>query len=203
MTTASKIRLILASASPWRAAMLRNAGIAVETIPARIDERAVEETLEGADLGADDVALVLSQAKADEVSTRNPSAVVIGSDQTLSLAGEILHKPRNKDEAIDRLLRLSGRTHQLNSGVCLVLDGEVLWSHVEITHITFRKLDAGFIGRYLAQVGDKALTSVGAYQVEGEGAQLIERIDGDFFSVIGLPLLPLLAQLRERGFIDA
>jgi septum formation protein len=203
MTTAARIRLILASASPYRAAMLRNAGIAVETIPARIDERAVEETLEGAELGPDDVALVLSQAKADEVSNRNPSAVVIGSDQTLSLQGEILHKPRNKDEAIDRLLRLSGRTHQLNSGVCLVLDGEVLWSHVEITHITFRKLDSGFIGRYLAQVGDKAFTSVGAYQVEGEGAQLIERVDGDFFSVIGLPLLPLLAQLRERGFIDA
>ncbi len=202
MNAVSKVRLILASASPWRAAMLRNAGIAVETIPARIDERAVEETLEGAELGPDDVALVLSQAKADEVSTRNPSAVVIGSDQTLSLQGEILHKPRNRDEAIDRLLRLSGRTHQLNSGVCLVLDGETLWSHVEVTHITFRKLDAAFIGRHLAQVGDKALTSVGAYQVEGEGAQLIERIDGDFFSVIGLPLLPLLAQLRERGFID-
>jgi septum formation protein len=203
MTTASKIRLILASASPYRSAMLRNAGIAIKTIPARIDERAVEETLEGADLGPDDVALVLSQAKADEVSNRSPGAVVIGSDQTLSLQGEILHKPRSKDEAIDRLLRLSGRTHQLNSGVCLVLDGEVLWSHVEIAHITFRRLDAAFIGRYLAQAGDKALTSVGGYQVEGEGAQLIERIDGDFFSVIGLPLLPLLAQLRERGFIDA
>jgi septum formation protein len=201
MTIASA-RLILASASQWRAAMLRNAGIGVEAIPANIDERAVEETLEGSEIGADDVALILSQAKADEVSSRHPSAIVIGADQTLSLDGEILHKPRTMDEAIDRLLALSGRTHQLNSGVCLVEDGEVLWSHVEITHITFRKLDSGFVGRHLAEVGQKALTSVGAYQVEGPGAQLIERIDGDFFSVVGLPLLPLLAQLRQRDFID-
>jgi septum formation protein len=199
----SKVRLILASASPWRAAMLRNAGIGVEAVPAQIDERAVEETLEGSDIGPDDIALVLSQAKADEVSSRHPAAVVIGADQTLSLDGEVLHKPRSMDEAIDRLLALSGRTHQLNSGVCLVEDGEVLWSHVEIAHITFRKLDAGFVGRHLGQVGQKALTSVGAYQVEGEGAQLIEKIDGDFFSVIGLPLLPLLAQLRQRDFIDS
>ncbi len=201
--TANTIRLILASASPWRAAMLRNAGISVEAVPAMIDERAVEETLEGSDIGADDIALVLSQAKADEVSSRFASAAIIGADQTLSLDGEILHKPKSMDGAIDRLLLLSGRTHQLNSGVCLVLDGETLWSHVEVAHITFRKVEPGFVGRYLAQTGDTALTSVGAYQVEGLGAQLIERIEGDFFSVIGLPLLPLLAQLRLRGFIDA
>ncbi len=201
--TVNRIRLILASASPWRAAMLRNAGITVEAIPAMIDERAVEETLEGSEIGPDDIALVLSQAKADEVSSRFPSAAIIGADQTLSLDGAILHKPGSMDEAIDRLLLLSGKTHQLNSGVCLVRDGEILWSHVEVTHITFRKLDPGFVGRHLAEVGDRALTSVGAYQVEGMGAQLIERMEGDFFSVIGLPLLPLLAQLRERGFIDA
>jgi septum formation protein len=200
--TASKIRLILASASPWRVAMLKNAGIQFDAVPARIDERSVEVALEGSEVGPDDVALILSQAKADEVSERHPAAAVIGADQTLSLDGDILHKPRTMDDAIDRLLALSGRTHQLNSGVCLVRDGEVLWSHVEVAHITFRELDTAFIGRHLAEVGEKALTSVGAYQVEGAGAQLIERMEGDFFSVIGLPLLPLLAQLRERDFID-
>jgi septum formation protein len=106
------------------------------------------------------------------------------------------------DAAIDRLMALSGKTHSLNSAVCLVRNGEVLWTHVETTHITFRKLDPAFVGRHLGRVGRKALTSVGAYQIEGEGAQLIEHIDGDFFSIIGLPLLPLLLQLRKQGIID-
>jgi septum formation protein len=202
VTDHRKARLILASASPYRAAMLANAGVQVEKIPAAIDERAVEEALETGDLTPADVAQVLSQAKADDVSGRNAGAYVIGSDQTLSLDGKILHKPADMDAAIDRLMLLSNRTHALNSGVCLVQDGHLLWSHVEIAHITFRKLDPGFIGRHLARVGKKALTSVGAYQVEGEGVQLIERIEGDFFSVIGLPLLPLLARLRHEGLLD-
>jgi len=202
MSDQSAGRLILASASQYRAAMLANAGVRVEKIPAGIDERAVEEALETGELTPADVAQVLSQVKADDVSGRNAGAFVIGSDQTLSLDGRILHKPANMDAAIDRLMLLSGRTHSLNSGVCLVRDGHILWSHVEKAQITFRKFDPGFIGRHLSRVGKKALTSVGAYQVEGEGAQLIERIDGDFFSVIGLPLLPLLARLRLEGLID-
>jgi septum formation protein len=202
MTGRSAARLILASASPYRAAMLANAGVQVEKIPAAIDERAVEETLEKSVLSPADIAQVLAQAKAEEVSSRCPDACVIGSDQTLSLEGVILHKPASMDAAIDRLMALSGKTHSLNSAVCLVRNGEVLWTHVETTHITFRKLDPAFIGRHLGRVGKKALTSVGAYQIEGEGAQLIEHIDGDFFSIIGLPLLPLLEQLRKQGIID-
>jgi septum formation protein len=202
MTALPAPRLILASASPYRAALLANAGIVVEKISAEIDERAVEDTLEKSELTPADIAQVLAQAKADEVSSRLPDAFVIGSDQTLSLDGVILHKPADMDAAIDRLMALSGKTHSLNSAVCIVRNAEVLWTHVEIAHITFRKLDPAFVGRHLGRVGKKALTSVGGYQVEGEGAQLIDYIDGDFFSIIGLPLLPLLAQLRKQGIID-
>jgi septum formation protein len=195
-------RLILASASTYRATMLANAGVSVEKVPAEIDERAVEDALEKSNLTPADIAQVLSQAKADEVSSRYPDAFVIGSDQTLSLDGMILHKPADMDAAIDRLMALSGKTHSLNSGVCIVRNEEVIWTHVETTQITFRKLEPAFVGRHLARVGKKALTSVGAYQIEGEGAQLIEHIDGDFFSIIGLPLLPLLGQLRKLDIID-
>lgn len=195
--------LVLASASPYRSRMLRDAGLEIEAVRADVDERAAEQPL--AEAGADpaDIASVLAQVKAQEVSARRPGAVVIGCDQTLGLDGEVLHKPADMEEAIQRLLALSGRTHQLNSAICLVRDGELLWSHLETCNVTFRRLDPGFVGRHLAAVGEKALTSVGAYQVEGHGAQLIEKIDGDFFSVVGLPLLPLLGQLRKMSLIDS
>ncbi len=196
------VRLILASASPWRATMLKNAGLAIETIPANIDERAIEAALDGTGTTPKEVALILSQAKAQEVSERHPSAFVIGSDQTLSFNDEILHKPANMEEAARRLLLLSGQTHILNSAVALANRGETVWSHVATSRITFRTLDPGFIGRHLAAVGKNALGSVGAYQIEGMGAQLIETFEGDFFSVIGLPLLPVLEELRQRKLID-
>jgi septum formation protein len=131
-----------------------------------------------------------------------PGALVIGSDQTLSLEGDIFHKPANMDEARRRLLRLSGKTHELNSAIVLAKDGETLWRHMSIARMTMRDLDPGFVGRHLATVGDRALSSVGAYQFEGEGIQLFERIEGDYFAIIGLPLLPLLAKLRELEAID-
>lgn len=195
--------LILASASPYRSKMLADAGLEFDAVAAEVDERAVESPL--LETGADpaDIASVLAQVKADEVSARRPGAVVIGCDQTLGLEGEVLHKPVDLEAAIQRLLRLSGRTHQLHSAICLMRDGALLWSHVETCNVTFRRLDPGFVGRHLALVGDKALTSVGAYQIEGPGIQLVERIEGDFFSIVGLPLLPLLAQLREFRLIDS
>ncbi len=196
------VRLILASASPWRAQMLQNAGIKIEAMAARIDERAIENTLQGSGTTPQEVALILSRAKAEEVSARYPAAHVIGSDQTLSLDDTIFHKPANLDEAVRRLLLLSGKTHLLNSGVALAHNGETVWSHVEVTQITFRQLDPGFVGRHLAEAGKNALGSVGAYQFEGLGAQLVEKFEGDYFSVIGLPLLPVLDQLRQRNLID-
>ena len=193
-------RLVLASASPFRKALLENAGLTFDVEPAQIDERAVEAPL--GDLNPEDVATILAEAKAQDVSERNPGAIVIGSDQTLSLEGTIHHKPADMDEARRRLLALSGKTHELNSAIVLAKDGETIWRHMSVARMTMRDLDPVFIGRHLSNVGGKALSSVGAYQFESEGIQLFERIDGDYFTIIGLPLLPLLAQLRALGAID-
>ena len=192
--------LVLASASPFRKTLLENAGLTFDVEPAQIDERAVEAAL--GDLNPEDVATILAEAKAQDVSERIPGAIVIGSDQTLSLDGAIYHKPADMDEARRRLLALSGKTHDLNSAIVLAKDGETIWRHMSVARMTMRDLDPGFIGRHLSNVGGEALSSVGAYQFEGEGIQLFERIDGDYFAIIGLPMLPLLAQLRDLGAID-
>ncbi|MBU4531780.1 MAG: Maf-like protein [Hoeflea sp.] len=193
-------RLVLASASPYRKALLANAGLSFDVEPALVDERAIEQTLQGLD--AEDTALILAEAKAQDVSSRNPGALVIGSDQTLSLDGDVFHKPEDMEQARRRLLDLSGRTHELNSAVVLARDGETIWRHVSIARMTMRQLDPGFIGRHLSHVGDRALSSVGAYQFEGQGIQLFDRFEGDYFTIIGLPLMPLLSQLRDLGAID-
>lgn len=193
-------KLVLASASPFRKSLLQNAGFTFVAEAANIDERAIEATLGNVD--AEDVATILAEAKAHDVSMRHPGSIVIGSDQTLALDGEIFHKAGDMEDARRRLLKLSGKTHQLNSAVVLVRDGQTLWRHVAVAHMTMRKLDPGFVGRHLARTGESVLSSVGAYQYEGEGIQLFERIDGDHFTVIGLPMLPLLAELRNLGVID-
>ena len=195
-------KIILASGSPFRKAMLVNAGIDVEAVPAEVDERALEAPLQGSGASPEDVALVLAEAKATEVSERRRGALVLGCDQTLSLGDDVFHKPADMEGARRHLLALSGKTHQLNSAAVLVRDGQVLWRYVGIASMTMRKLDPGFIGRHLARVGDKALASVGAYQIEGEGIQLFDKIEGDHFTIVGLPLLPLLAELRTLGAID-
>ncbi len=194
--------LILASQSPFRATILKNAGIQFTSQKANIDERAVEAPLYETGATPEDVALILSEAKAEEVSQRFPHALIIGCDQTLSLESEIFHKPADMDGARRHLLALSGKTHQLNSAVVLVQNGQIVWRHVSVAYMTMRHLEPGFIGRHLARVGDIALSSVGAYQVEGEGIQLFDKIDGDYFTIVGLPLLPLLKELRARGIID-
>jgi septum formation protein len=186
-------KLILASGSPFRKAMLVNAGIDVEAVPAEIDERAVEAPLQDTGVSPEDVAAILAEAKAMEVSERRPGALVLGCDQTLSLGDRLFHKPADMEGARRHLLALSGMTHQLNSAAVLVRNGEVLWRHVGIANLTMR---------HLARVGDKALSSVGAYQIEGEGIQLFEKVEGDHFTIVGLPLLPLLAELRRLGAID-
>ena len=195
-------RIILASASPFRRAMLENAGVAVDIVRPEIDERAVEKAVAGSGVTPDDLAAILAEAKAAAVAEDEPEALVIGCDQTLSLGDEVLHKPQDMEEARRRLLALSGRTHQLNSAVVLMRGEEVLLRHVGIARLTMRDLDPAFIGRHLARVGDRALASVGAYQIEGEGIQLFEAIEGDHFTIVGLPLLPLLAALRGAGAID-
>jgi len=194
--------IILASGSRYRRELLEAAGVDFTVLKPELDERAVEATLEGTGATPEDVALILAEAKATAVSEARPGALVIGSDQTLSLGDELFHKPADMEGARRHLLKLSGRTHLLSSAVVIARNGEAEWRHVSSARMTMRALDPGFIGRYLAEVGDAALTSVGAYQVEGRGIQLFEKIDGDHFTIVGLPLLPLLAQLRENGAID-
>ncbi|MBX3584079.1 MAG: Maf-like protein [Rhizobiaceae bacterium] len=195
-------RMVLASGSRFRKAMLEAAGIDIDVIPAEIDERAVEKTLEGTGASPDEVAQILAEAKALDVSEKNPGRLVLGCDQTLSLAGELFHKPTDMESARHHLLALSGKTHQLNSAAVLARSGETIWRHVGVASLTMRKLDPAFIGRHLARVGPVALNSVGAYQIEGEGVQLFEKIEGDHFTIVGLPLLPLLRELRAIGAID-
>jgi septum formation protein len=194
--------LILASKSPFRAMLMRNAGLAFSQQAARVDERVIEQTLEATGTTPADLALILAEAKAVEVSGRNPDALVIGSDQTLSFGDEVLHKASTMEEARRRLLQLQGQTHLLNSGVVLARNGEAVWRHISIARLTMRTLTPEFIGRHLAATGEKILGSVGCYQFEGEGLQLFEAIDGDYFTIVGLPMLPLLAELRKIGAID-
>lgn len=194
--------LVLASTSPFRAAILTNAGIDFRAEGAGTDERLVEKPLLEADATPEDIATVLAEAKALDVSERNPGALVLGGDQTLSLDGELFHKPADMEEARRNLLTFSGKTHQLWSALALVRDGETIWRHVSVAHMHVRDLTPQFIGRYLAKTGDAALNSVGCYQYEGEGIQLFEKTEGDYFTIIGLPLLPLLAELRRLEAID-
>lgn len=194
--------IILASKSAYRQQLLTNAGVKFSAISADINEREIEAPLLEAGLGGADVAEVLAIAKSENVASANPDAYVVGSDQTLSLDGELLHKPEDMEAAQKRLLLLSGKTHELNSSIAIVRNGETLWTYVEVAHITFRELDPGYIGRHTAAAGDKILTSVGAYQIEGLGVQLFEKVEGDFFSIMGLPILPLLKKLRELELVD-
>lgn len=194
--------LVLASSSPFRRKLLENAGLTFEAVAADIDERAVEAPLERSGATPEAVALHLARAKALEVSGRYPQALVIGSDQTMSLGPRVYHKPPTLEAAKEHLLSLSGKTHRLNSAVAFAKGREVVWEHVAHADMTVRDLTAAFVDRHLARVGTKALQSVGAYQMEGEGIQLFEKIEGDYFTIIGLPLLAVLRELRRQGEID-
>jgi len=196
------VPLILASSSPFRRMLMQNAGLYFQAVAADIDERAIEAPLEQDGAGPDTVALVLAKAKAKEVSDRFPGSLVIGSDQTMSLGDEVFHKPKTMADAENHLQTLSGKTHRLNSAIALARNGDIIWEHVSHAELTMRDLSSDFLDSYLDAVGDKALSSVGAYQLEAEGIQLFSKIDGDYFTIVGLPMLPLLQQLRELGVID-
>lgn len=195
--------LVLASASATRRRLLEAAGLRFAQTPSRIDEGVVREAMlgEGA-LDAEDLARVLAQAKAEDISGAEPGALVIGCDQTLARDGEVLNKPSDMEAARRQLLALRGKPHTLYSAAVLVRDGEVLWEHTARADLVMRDYSPAFVGRYLAAAGDAALSSVGAYQLEGLGAQLFAHVEGDFFTVLGLPLLPLLEALRNEGVLD-
>jgi len=193
--------IVLASASPARRALLAAAGVRFTVHPAAIDERAVEIPLIAGGASPADVAAALAEAKAVAVSRAADDALVIGADQTLDLDGTRWTKPANMAEAREQLARLSGREHRLHSAVAVARAGRVLWLHAESAGLTMRALSATAVDAYLADTGDAVLESVGAYQIEGPGIRLFERIDGDYFAILGLPLLPLLAYLRGEGEI--
>lgn len=193
-------KLILASLSPVRALLIRNAGLIAKIEGAEIDEHNIEE--QSGNLALEKLALKLAEEKSREVSLRFPSALVIGCDQILELEGEVLRKPINMEDACCRLLALSGKTHYLYSAVALFKAGDRLWSYVEKASLTVRPLDHQYIRDYLDSVGLDVLLSVGAYRIEREGIQLFDKIEGDYFTIAGLPLLPLLAELRMLGAID-
>lgn len=198
------VSLILASASPFRRQLLENAGITFQAKAAEIDERAIEAEVERNGLMPDEIALVLAEAKARDVGrTFGDDVIIIGSDQTMSLGSRVYHKPKDMDEARDTLLSLSGQTHQLNSAIVLTRGHQVLWKYISSARLSVRPLSAAFVDAHLRRVDEKALTSVGAYQLEGEGIQLFEKIEGDYFTILGLPMLPLLGKLRELSVIDA
>ena len=195
--------VILASSSSIRARLLEAAGLAFIVEPPGLDEAAIRDAIggEGA-LAPDDVAEVLARAKAEAVSELVKEAFVIGADQVLSLGSRILTKPDSMEAARKELLDLSGRTHRLHTAVVLAKGGTTVWGHAATSTLKMRALTPEFVGRYLAAAGEAALSSVGAYQLEGVGIQLFEKVDGDYFAILGLPLLPLLAALRREGAID-
>lgn len=191
--------LVLASKSSVRRALLEAAGIKVEIEPALIDERAVE--LSQASTGADQVALLLARAKALEVAMRKSKAIVLGADQTLALSDRRFSKPANVAAAREQLKTLAGRTHELHSAVAVARGGEIVFETVATARLTMRTFSETFLDAYLAAAGERVLSSVGAYQLEGLGVNLFERVEGDHFTVMGLPLLPLLAYLRSARLL--
>ena len=194
-------RLVLASASSARIALLENAGIEFTARAAEIDERAIEAPLAESRIAASGIAVALAEAKALAVAATEPGALVVGADQILAAGGERWNKPASLGEARAQLLALSGRTHTLHTAVAVVHNKAVLWRHEDAAHMHMRVLSPDLIASYLARIGDLALKSVGAYQLEGPGIQLFDRIDGDYFTILGLPLLPLLKFLRSEGAI--
>ena len=193
--------LILASKSAARRAMLENAGVAFEVRVANVDEDAIKAV--SGDLDAATLAVRLAEAKALAVSREDETAWVLGSDQTLAFDGRLVSKAKSLDAARDRLKSMRGKAHQLHSGAALATKGQIVWSGVDTVEMRMRDFSDAFLDAYLAAEGEALLSCVGSYRLEGLGSQLFEAVDGDYFTVLGLPLWPVLAELRRSGVIAA
>ena len=199
MTVDGLGKLILASRSAARHTMLSGAGVSFSAQDAGVDETSIKVSLAG--IAPDELALHLARAKALAVSIRHPDAWVLGSDQTLDLEGVLTSKAPSLDAARDRLKSMRGKIHHLNSAAALARGGEVTWSGVETARMTMRQFSNDFLESYLFAEGETLLGSVGCYRLEGMGAQLFEQVEGDYFTVLGMPLWSVLAELRKAGVV--
>lgn len=193
--------IILASTSPTRRSMLTNAGLSFSAVAPDVDERAL--VARNPQWTPDEMALKLAEAKAAEVSNRNPSAVVIGADQVLALDGKAYVKPRDLAQCREQLLELRGKTHALISGIVCARQGRTTWSFSDHALLTMRHFSEAFLDLYLERIGLDCTSSVGGYKIEGPGLQLFAAVKGDHFTILGLPLIPLLDYLRQEGEIPA
>jgi septum formation protein len=194
-----KTPLILASQSSARKMLLANAGLDFEAVTADVDERGIQAASKLSN--PREIALLLAREKANAVSVHRPGSHVIGADQTLALGDRLFNKPAGRAQALAQLHDLSGNTHELNSAVAVAHDGRIVFEDVSVARMTMRPMSEAELSAYLDAAGDAVTTSVGAYQLEGLGIHLFERIEGDHFTVLGLPLLPLLAFLRREQLI--
>lgn len=190
--------LVLASASAIRARLLANAGIDAAIDPAAVDEARIKRESRDQGRDAGECAALLAEAKARDVAARHPGVLVLGADQMLQCEQRWFDKPADLGEARQQLQALNGRQHELVAAAAIVRDGRLLWRAVERPLLTMRRFSEAFLDRYLAAMGKRALSTVGGYELEGLGAQLMARIEGDYFAILGLPLLPLMAFLREE-----
>lgn len=188
--------LILASGSAVRAKMLKQAGLGFTVQTAKVDERVIEDDLCLIGAAPRDIALELAEEKARAVAKENPDMYVIGADQLLVFDGKIHHKCTSLDEAKDRLMMMSGKTHSLISAACIAIGDAILWSHIDVADLKMHDLSDAFIDAYLKEAGDDILSSVACYKLEEYGPWLFDKIDGNFHTILGLPLLPLLNFLR-------
>jgi septum formation protein len=202
MTAETREPIVLASGSVTRHRLLEAAGLNILVDVPRVDEEEVKRSCRQAGLSAAEVAEALAELKAGRVASRYPGVHVIAADQMLTCQDLWFDKPPDRAHAHAQLTALSGKTHQLISAVVVMHNGARIWHHVDRAEMVMRPLSDVFINNYLDRMGSAALTSVGAYQLEGLGAQLFNRIQGDFFTILGLPLLPLLDFLRSRGVVD-